>query len=44
MPDTAWPINGHSPDSSWNWFPAPVLMSTVILSTRPQRSPSWPPP
>jgi len=44
MPDTVWPINGHPPDSSWNCFPAPVLMSTLVLSTRQQRSPSWPPP
>ena len=37
MPDTAWPISGLPPDSSRNLFHAPVLMSSVQVSTRPRR-------
>lgn len=37
MPDTAWPINGHSPGSSRSSDNTPVSMSSVSLSTRQQR-------
>ena len=37
MPDTTWPINGHTPDSSRDRFDTPVSMSPVSLSTRLQR-------
>ena len=33
MPDTTWPINGHTPDSSRDRFDTPVSMSPVSLST-----------
>ncbi len=37
MPDTAWPINGHPPDSSRDRFDTPVSMPPKSLSTRQQR-------
>jgi hypothetical protein len=37
MPDTTWPIDGHPPGSSRSPDHAPVLMSSVCLSTRQQR-------
>lgn len=37
MPDTAWPISGHPPDSSRDPSDTPVSMPPVFLSTRPQR-------
>jgi hypothetical protein len=37
MPDTAWPINGHPPDSSRDSVDTPVSMSPVFISTRQQR-------
>ena len=37
MPDTAWPISGHPPGSSRDRWYAPVLMSTVFVTTRQQR-------
>jgi hypothetical protein len=33
MPDTTWPINGHPPDSSQDWFDASVSMSSSNVST-----------
>jgi hypothetical protein len=32
MPDTTWPINGHPPDSSQDWFDASVSMSSLNVS------------
>ena len=37
MPDTAWPIRGHPPDSSRDLVDTPVSMSPVSVSTRQQR-------
>ena len=37
MPDTAWLISGHPPDSSRDRFDTPVSMSPVFISTRRQR-------
>ena len=37
MPDTAWPISGHPPDSSRDRSHTPVSMSSVFISTRHQR-------
>src|SRR6266851_8946441 len=37
MPDTAWPVSGHPPDSSRDHPYIPVLMSPVRFSTRQQR-------
>jgi hypothetical protein len=31
MPDTAWPINGHPPDSSQSYAHTPVLMPSLIF-------------
>ena len=31
MPDTAWPVGGHPPDSSQDRFYAPVLMSSFCF-------------
>ena len=30
-PDTAWPINGHPPDSSQDYAHTPVLMPSLIF-------------
>src|SRR5918997_1172957 len=37
MPDTAWPVSGHPPDSSRNTPHAPVSMSPVSVTTLHQR-------
>src|SRR5215470_2034805 len=37
MPDTAWPVNGHPPDSSRSSRYAPVSMSAAFVTTRHQR-------
>jgi hypothetical protein len=37
MPDTAWPVGGHPPDSFRDQMDTPVSMSPVSISTRPQR-------
>ena len=37
MPDTAWLISGHPPDSSRDRSHTPVSMSPVFISTRRQR-------
>jgi hypothetical protein len=37
MPDTAWPVNGHPPDSSRDHLDTPVSMSPASFSTRQQR-------
>src|SRR6478736_2016060 len=37
MPDTAWPISGHPPDSSRDHLDTPVSMSPTSFSTRQQR-------
>src|SRR6266498_2852751 len=37
MPYTAWPIGGHPPGSSRDRCHTPVSMSSVCVSTRPQR-------
>jgi hypothetical protein len=37
MPDTAWPVSGHPPDSSRNTPHAPVSMSPVFVTTLHQR-------
>jgi hypothetical protein len=47
MPDTAWPINGHPPDSSRDPKDTPVLMSSSPFDTSTAirlRSPSRSPP
>ena len=37
MPDTAWPVNGHPPDSSRDHEDVPVLMPSKKISTLHQR-------